>query len=300
MPELKRIPVTLIKIPDVRVSSVLDDEQRALIGSTIREVGVVQDPVVRALPDGSYELVAGKSRIQELVAQGAQEVDVKVIAADERTALIMNIIENVARGSYDYISVSKAIRKLVTLGSTYEDLEKIFPWRRRWIQFLDELQDLPDDVVQALTARIITPTHVQIALNLPTPEEIHQGLRTVIRLAWDTGTFKIYVQNRLEQIEAARRDAASQGLEPTIPAANPQALIKYKQCLLCGYQKDVKEVTLQTVCDGCRKLASYITNQEGPPEKAIFTIYAALRMYHGLPPDLGPEPEASISGVSQA
>jgi len=61
MPELRTIPISKIKIPDVRVSSILNEEQKALLRSTIRSVGVIQDPVVRMLPDGSYEVIAGNS-----------------------------------------------------------------------------------------------------------------------------------------------------------------------------------------------------------------------------------------------
>ena len=290
MPELKTIPIASIKVPDIRVSSILDAEQKALMASTIREVGVVQDPVVRALPDGSFEIIAGKSRISELAAQGKTEVAVKVLEADEKTSLIMNIIENVARGSYDYISIAKAIRKLRSLGASTEELEKIFPWRARWIEFLEQLQDLPDDVTAAITARKITPTHVQVALNLPTPEEVHSGLRTAINLGWDTGTFKIFVQNRLEQIERARQEAQSKGTPVEIPAAIPEQLIKYKQCLLCGYQKPAEKVTLQFACEDCINLVKYVVSLEGPPETAIYAIYNAMAAYYGQPHRGGPQP----------
>lgn len=57
--ELKVVPLEKVRIPDVRVSSVLDPEQRALLASTIREIGVVQDIVVRMIGPEEYELVAG-------------------------------------------------------------------------------------------------------------------------------------------------------------------------------------------------------------------------------------------------
>lgn len=283
MPELRSIPVEKIRIPDVRVSSVLDPEQKALLASTIREVGVIQDPVVRALPDGNYELISGRSRINELVAQGAKEISVKVVDAEEKTALIMNVVENVARGSYDYISISQAIRKLKTLGSTSEELERVFPWKGRWIQFIEELQDLPEDVVKAISTRKITPTHVQLALNLPTPYEIHSALRTAINLQWDTGTFKIFIQNRIEQIERAKTEAQAKGTPVEIPAAAPEELIKYKQCLLCGYQKPADQVTIQFACNDCVELIKYVTAQLGDSKEAIFTLYNALAAYFGQP-----------------
>jgi len=229
MPELRTIPIDKIRIPDVRVSSILSDEQKAFLSSTIREIGVIQDPVVRALPDGSYEVIAGKSRIQELAAQGATEVQCKVIEADEKTSLLMNIVENIARGSYDYISISRAIRKLRELGTSYEELEKVFPWKKRWIEFIEQLQDLPDDVVEALRTKKITPTHVQVALALPTPYEVHDALRSAVNLGWSSSVLKTFVENRLEQIQRAKMEAAAKGVPPVIPEANPQELVQYNR-----------------------------------------------------------------------
>lgn len=205
----------------------------------------------------------------------------KIIEADDKLGLIMNIIENVARGTYDYLSISKAIRRLREMGTPPEELERIFPWRKRWIEFIEGLQDLPVDVTEAIEARKITPTHVQIALNLPTPEEVHDGLKTAIDLGWNSSVLKTFVENRVEEIERARREAAARGVEPEIPPAAPRELIRYQQCLLCGYKKPKEKVSVQLVCEDCKDMVGYVTHLEGPPEDAIQTLYAALEAYHG-------------------
>lgn len=284
MAELKVLKFENIRIPDIRVSSIHTSEERALIASTVREIGLVQDMVARPLPDGNFGLISGKGRLEELKAAGHTEYMFKVLEADDKRALIMNIVENMARGSYDYVSVSKAINKLLKTGSTLEELEKIFPWKRRWISFLAGLQDLPDDVVQGLQEKKVTPTHVQLALNLPTPQEVHSGLRTAMTHGWDTGTFRVFCDNRVRQLAQAKETAAAAGVEPEIPPAMPAELIKYRQCLGCGYQKDAAEVNVQLVCGGCMKLTKYITSQLGPPEEAINTIFAALQAYQGRQP----------------
>jgi len=282
LPELREVDLSRIRIPEIRVTSIHTEEQKALMASTIQAVGTVQDIVVRDLGLDGYELVAGKGRLLELVSMGVGTYPVKVIQADEKLGLIMNIVENMARGSYDYISVSKAIRKLKFMGMSLEELEKIFPWKRRWIEFIEELQDLPEDVVDAIGARKITPTHVQAALDLPTPFEVHDGLRTAINLGWDTGTLKVFVQNRVEQISRAKAEAEAKGVEPEIPVPNPEQLIQYRQCLICGYRKPAQQITLQYVCEDCRTLTRYITDQLGPPEKAIDTVYEAIKVYFGM------------------
>ena len=298
MPEMKKIPVDKIRIPDVRVSSILDEEQKAILKSTIKEVGVIQDPVVRPLPDGAFEVVAGKSRILELASQGATEITVKVIETDERTALTMNIIENVARGTFDYISVAQSIRKLKTLGATDQDLVKIFPWRPQWLNFIEELQDLPEDITQAIKDKKITPSHVQIAVALPTPYEIHDGLKTAINMGWDSGTLRTYVQNRVSQIEAAKAEAQARGVEPEIPPPNPTQLIQYRQCLLCGYRYPTEAVTLQHACTDCQDLVKYIVDLLGQPKDAIQKVYVAMSAYFGQRPQVpvSSEPTTKAAG----
>lgn len=59
MAELKVVDLDKIRIPEIRVSSILDAEQRALMASTIKEIGVVQDIVVRSIDTDEFELVAG-------------------------------------------------------------------------------------------------------------------------------------------------------------------------------------------------------------------------------------------------
>ena len=278
---LRKVSIDTIRIPEVRVSSILNEEQRALMASTIKEIGVIQDPVVRPYHSGGYELISGRSRIQELANQGATDVQVKVIEADEKTGLVMNIVENIARGSYDYVSISRSIKRLRALGASMEELERVFPWKRRWIEFLEGLNDLPEDVVEAISTRKITPTHVQLALNLPSPHEVHSGLRTAITHGWNTGVFKTFVENRVEQVARARQEASAKGVTPVIPEVNPQQLIQYKQCLLCGFTKPSEQVLVQMVCDDCKNIANYVTANLGSDEDAIQTLYAALQAYYG-------------------
>jgi len=299
MVELRTIPVDRIRIPDVRVSSILDAEQKALLASTIKEVGVVQDPVVRDLGGGDYELIAGKSRLGELVNQGAKEIQAKIVQVDEKLALKMNVIENIARGNYDYISVAKAIRRMKELGASPEELEKTFPWKRRWIELIEELQDLPDDVVAAIQEKRLTPSHVQLALMMPTPAEAHSSLQTSYRLGWDTGTFRRYVENRVDEIERARQKAIERGTEPDVPPPNPEQLVSYKMCNVCGYKKPVGEVPLKFVCDSCALLVKYIVDQVGPSEKALEIVGSALLAYAGQAPQEELPPPPPTGGSSQ-
>jgi len=295
----EEIPIDLIDIPDVRVNSVLDDEQKAWLEATIKSMGVIQDPVVRRKPDGRYELIAGKSRITKMKELGMEKVRVKVLDADDLTALKMNIIENVARGSWDYISLARAIKKMFDLGATMEDVCKTFGRSETWVRRTLVLLDLPEEIQEAIRAGKLTPSHVYIAGRLPTPYEVHDALLTALRLGWSTSVLETYVENRLYEIEQAKKQAAATGQPVEIPEPNPEKLIQYKMCTLCGYMHPSDKVTVQIVCQDDLDLVKYIRDMLGPGPDAIQTVYKALQLYFSQPRQLRP-PEVPAKEESAA
>ncbi|TKJ25403.1 MAG: hypothetical protein CEE41_04425 [Hadesarchaea archaeon B3_Hades] len=288
MAEMKVIPLDHLIIPEVRASSRLTPEQAEFFEATVEEFGIIQDPVVRALDDGFYELVAGRTRILALAEGGAREAQVKVIEADEDTALFMHLAENVARGSVDPVSVAKVIDKLMVLAIPVSEIARKLGRSETWVRRTHQLLDLPEGYQAAVADGQLTPTHIQIALQMPTPYEVDQALQTTIRLGWNTPILKTYVENRLAQIQAAKIAARDSGAPLEVPAPDPQRLIQYKMCLLCGYQVPSDQIQVQLVCDHCRDLVKYVTSQAGPPEEAIETVYSALLALHQAPPRAGP------------
>jgi len=107
------------------------------------------------------------------------------------------------------------------------------------------------------------------------------------------------VENRLEQIERARREAAAKGVEPVIPEANPQELVQYKQCLVCGYKKPADQVTVQLICEDCLNIARYVAANLGSSPDTLNTIYAALQAYFGPPQGYQSSVEKSREASSQ-
>lgn len=276
-----RLPIDAIKIPEVRASSKLTPEQLEFFRATVEAVGVVQDPVVRSTGPGEYELVAGKTRLEELRARGETEISVKLIDADERTATFMHLAENVARGSVDPVSVAKVMAKLKSSGTSISELSRVLGKSETWCRRTLALLDLPDSYQEAIAEGRLTPTHVYLAAKMPTPFEMDDALRTALTHGWNTSIFDTFVTNRLAQLEAARRNAVEKGVEYVVPAAEPEKLISYKQCLLCGYRVPADQIQVQLVCEGCQELAAYITSQLGPWTQCKETVFAALQSYFG-------------------
>uniref|UniRef100_A0A6H2A3Y9 ParB-like N-terminal domain-containing protein n=1 Tax=viral metagenome TaxID=1070528 RepID=A0A6H2A3Y9_9ZZZZ len=280
---LRKIPIEAIDIPDLRASSKFTPEQLEFFKATVDAVGIIQDPVVRPTEPGHYELVAGKTRLEELKARGETEIQVKVIDADEKTALLMHISENIARGSVDVISVARVLSKMQGMGMSVAELARMIGKSETWLRRTLALLELPEQYQAAIAEGRLTPTHVYLAARMSTPYEVDDALRTALTHNWNTSIFETFVTNRLAQLEAAKKAALEKGVDYAPPPAEPEKLISYVQCLVCGYRVPREKTRVQIVCEGCQELAKYITTQLGPWERCKETVFAALQLYFGQP-----------------
>jgi len=296
---LRKIPIEVIVVPEVRASSKFTPEQLEFFKSTVEAFGVVQDPVVRPLEPGKYELVAGLSRITELKNRGETEIQVKVIDADERTALFMHLSENLARGSIDPVSAATVMAKAKALGSSIDEISKIMGKSPTWVRRTLALLELPEQYKEALRTKKLTPTHVYLAARMPTSYEVDSALHTFLTHGWNTNIAETYVTNRLSQLTSTKKAAQEKGVEYTPPVAEPEKLISYKMCTLCGFRIPSDQITVQLVCDGCRQLCDYITKQLGPWEKCKDTVYNALQGYFGQQPRVRIPVEPSKEAAAQ-
>jgi len=279
---LKRIKIQDIVIPKVRANSRLTEEQLAWFKATVQKYGVLQPILVRELPDGKYELLAGKTRLTELKNQGAEYVDAIVIQADDKDALMMHLAENLARGQTDPISVAKVMQKALDSGATLEELAQITGHSKQWVKFYLSLLELPEVYQKALSEGKLTVTHIREALRLPTVEEIDAALSTALQLGWNAAVLKQYVENRLLEYQKAEEQYQSTGVYEPPPPPEPERLISYRQCMCCRKMVPTEKIRLPTICEDCFQLAQYCVSQLGDPRKAMETIYQALTHYQAF------------------
>src|SRR5690606_19436787 len=93
------VPIELLRPNPRNPRTVFDDEALEDLASSLRERGLNQPFIVRAVPNllDVYEIIAGERRWRGAQRAGLHEVPVVVIEADDRLALEIAIIENVQR-----------------------------------------------------------------------------------------------------------------------------------------------------------------------------------------------------------
>lgn len=83
------------------------------LADSIRAQGVVQPILVRAIPGGGYEIVAGERRWRAAQLAGLQEVPVVVRELDDRAAIAVSLIENIQRENLNPLEEAHALERLI-------------------------------------------------------------------------------------------------------------------------------------------------------------------------------------------
>ncbi|TCK16912.1 chromosome segregation DNA-binding protein [Thiogranum longum] len=83
------------------------------LADSIRQQGVVQPILVRAIGKGQYEIIAGERRWRAAQLAGLQEVPVVVRKMDDRAAIAVSLIENIQRENLNPMEEARALQRLI-------------------------------------------------------------------------------------------------------------------------------------------------------------------------------------------
>ncbi|MCK4680788.1 ParB/RepB/Spo0J family partition protein, partial [bacterium] len=94
---VRELRVREIRRNEDQPRSRFDDETIAELAASIRTYGVIQPVVVRQLPTGVYQLVAGERRLRAARLAGLEVVPAIVRDVGETGALELALVENLQR-----------------------------------------------------------------------------------------------------------------------------------------------------------------------------------------------------------
>jgi ParB family chromosome partitioning protein len=183
--ELRELPVTLIKPNPDQPRSNFDEEALAALAASIEASGVVQPLLVRPLPDGSYELVAGERRWRAAQQAGLDKVPAVVRDQAQAERLQAALIENMVRENLNPVEEAKACSALVDeLGLTKEELARRVGRSRPAVSNLIRLLELPDETLEMLETRALSEGHGRALLGVQGNDVRRRLSRDAVRGGW--------------------------------------------------------------------------------------------------------------------
>jgi ParB family chromosome partitioning protein len=121
--ELREIPVELIEPNPRQPRRDLDEAALVQLADSLRERGVLQPVLLRPVPGGTYELIAGERRWRAAKLADFDTVPALVRAHDDAESLELALIENMAREDLNPVEEARACALLVDeIGLTREDV----------------------------------------------------------------------------------------------------------------------------------------------------------------------------------
>jgi ParB family chromosome partitioning protein len=182
----RRVPVEFLRPNPRNPRRNFAEEELSQLATSIRERGIVQPIVVRAmanLPD-AYEIVAGERRWRAAQIAGLHDVPVWVVEIDDRTSLEFAILENVQRTDLNAIEEATAYRRLMEeFDYTQEQLARAIGKSRSHLANTIRLLNLPEPVQAMLIDNQLTPGHARALLAVKDPvavaKQVVQGDLTV-------------------------------------------------------------------------------------------------------------------------
>ncbi|TFU00337.1 ParB/RepB/Spo0J family partition protein [Polymorphobacter arshaanensis] len=138
--------------------------------ASVRERGLLQPILVRPLPGGRYEVVAGERRWRAAQAAQLHEVPVVVRELDDSAAFEIALIENIQRVDLNAIEEAEGFARLMRdFGHTQEALAKLVGKARSHVANLLRLLDLPEAVRAMVIERKLTMGHARALVSAPDP-----------------------------------------------------------------------------------------------------------------------------------
>jgi ParB family transcriptional regulator, chromosome partitioning protein len=157
---LREIPVELVGPNPRQPRRSFDEGALAELAESIRSRGLLQPIVVRALPGGRYELVAGERRLRAARIAELESIPAVVRDADDWERLDLALAENMAREDLNAVEEARACAMLVDdLGLTKEEVGRRVGRSRVAISNLIRLLDLPEEALELIERGELSEGH---------------------------------------------------------------------------------------------------------------------------------------------
>jgi len=150
--------------------SYFDQEKLSELSESIKEHGVAEPVIVRAVDGGKFELIAGERRVRASRIAGKTEVPAIIKAFTDEQALEIAIVENIQREDLSALEEADAYRALMKeFGMTQDQVAKKLGKSRSAVANTLRLLELPDNIKESLARAEISAGHARALLSIDDP-----------------------------------------------------------------------------------------------------------------------------------
>ena len=161
--------------------TVFNEEAMAELVASIKEIGILQPPVVRQTSAGRYELVMGERRFRAAKLAGLRSIPVIIRQTPDNELLREALIENIHRSQLNPLEEAAAYTQLLQdFNCTHDELAHKLGRSRPLISNTMRLLNLPASVQSRVASGVISAGHARALLGLSNETQIDQLAKRIV------------------------------------------------------------------------------------------------------------------------
>ncbi len=158
-----------------------DDEALSKLADSIKQHGVLQPLLVRPLPTGGYQIIAGERRWRAARMAGLDEVPVVIRDMDDKGAMELALVENLQRENLNPVEEALGYKELMEKwGYTQEQVAQVVNKSRPAIANSIRLLSLDEKTLAMVREGDISVGHAKVLAGIEN-EELRAELATQVK-----------------------------------------------------------------------------------------------------------------------
>ena len=172
MKDTRIVDIDLVEPNPYQPRLEFDDEALMDLAQSIRENGLIQPITVREM-DGRYQIIAGERRFRALKLNGAVDVPVLIMDANEVQMAEMALVENIQRENLSAIEEAKSYVEIMKYsGLNQSQLALRVGKSQSSIANKIRLLNLDEDVQEAVSTKKISERHARALIGLDEEKQL--------------------------------------------------------------------------------------------------------------------------------
>ena len=175
------VPLSSITPNPKQPRTIFDSDALNELAASIKEIGILQPPVVRKIGENKYELIMGERRFRAAKLAGLATIPVIIRETNDNELLREALVENIHRSNLNSLEEAAAYNQMLTdFGFTHDELASKLGKSRPVITNTLRLLNLPPSVQKRLAAGTLSAGHARALLGLVNPDEMERLANKII------------------------------------------------------------------------------------------------------------------------
>jgi len=175
------VPLTSITPNPRQPRTIFDSDALHELAASIKEIGILQPPVVRKTGENTYELIMGERRFRAAKLAGLTSIPVIVRETNDNELLREALVENIHRSNLNSLEEAAAYNQMLTdFGFTHDELAEKLGKSRPVITNTLRLLNLPPSVQKRVAAGTLSAGHARALLGLANTDEMERLANKII------------------------------------------------------------------------------------------------------------------------